>query len=69
VGEANTSIRGGQEFANGDLVQIGNEGRVEILLNPGYYLRLFNNTKAALVDLSPSNLKIKLLSGSAIFEV
>ena len=68
-GEANTSVRTGQEFANGDMVQIGNKGRVEILLNPGYYLRLSNNTRAVLVDLSPANLKIKLLSGSAIFEV
>lgn len=68
-GEADTSVRAEQEFADGDMVQIGNEGRVEILLNPGYYLRLSNNTRAVLVDLSPANLKIKLLSGSAIFEV
>jgi hypothetical protein len=68
-GEANTRVRAGQKFANGDMVQIGNEGRVEILLNPGYYLRLSNNTRAVLVDLSPANLKIKLLSGTAIFEV
>jgi len=68
AGRANIRVRAGQEFADGDTVQVGNEGHVEILLNPGYYLRLFNNTRARLVDLSPGNLKIKLLSGSAIVE-
>lgn len=68
-GMPGSRVQARQEFANGDTVQIGNEGRVEILLNPGYYLRLYHNARAVLVDLSPANLKIKLLSGSAIFEV
>src|ERR1700730_15497814 len=48
-----------QVVGDGDTVQVGDEGRVEILLEPGYYLRLFNRTQARLVNLSPGNLKIK----------
>lgn len=61
-------VRARQALANGDTIQTG-EGRVEILLNPGYYVRLSNNTLAQFVDLSPGNLKIKLLTGSAIIEI
>jgi ferric-dicitrate binding protein FerR (iron transport regulator) len=56
-------------FENGDVIQAGNSGRAEILLVPGYYLRLDHNTRISLLDLSPDNLKLKLWSGSAILEV
>ncbi|HBB97649.1 MAG TPA: hypothetical protein DC054_19885 [Blastocatellia bacterium] len=52
----------------GDTLKVA-AGRAEILLNPGYYLRLSANTEARLLDLSPDNLKVKLSSGSAIIEI
>ena len=54
---------------NGDVINVGGNGRVEVLLNPGIYLRLFSNTEATFPDLSPDNLKLKLSKGSAILEI
>jgi hypothetical protein len=68
---ANVSVsvlRAKQELTAGATIKVG-AGRVEILLNPGYYLRLGPNTEARLLDLTPGNLKIKLVSGSAIVEL
>ncbi len=62
-------LRPKQHLANGEQVKTGATGRTEILLNPGYYLRLSENTRADFLDLSRENLKIKLSNGSAIFEV
>ena len=58
----------GQPLANGDAIQI-KHGRAEILLTPGYFLRLGENTEVGLLDLSANNLRIKLLRGSAIVEI
>ena len=63
-----TTLRAKQELEAGDTIKVG-AGRVEILLNPGYYLRLGPHTEARLVDLTPGNLKIKLFSGAAIIEI
>ncbi len=54
---------------NGDVINVGGNGRVEVLLNPGIYLRLFSNTEATFLDLSPDNLKLKLSQGAAILEI
>jgi hypothetical protein len=54
---------------NGDTIQSAASARAEILLIPGYYLRLDQNTRITLLDLSPDNMKLKLWSGSAILEV
>jgi hypothetical protein len=57
------------ELHSGDMLRLGRDGRAEILLNPGYYLRLSADTEVALIDLSPDNLKLKLLKGAAIIEI
>lgn len=57
------------EFENGDSIRSTASGRAEILLVPGCYLRLDRNTRISFLDLSPDNLKLRLLSGSAILEV
>jgi hypothetical protein len=53
----------------GDRVSTGANGRVEVLLNPGSYLRLNANSSFEFESTSLDDLRIKLLSGSAIFEV
>lgn len=63
-----SALRARQELSAGDTIKVG-AGRVEILLNPGYYLRLGPHTEAVLLDLTPGNLKIKLVSGAAIVEI
>lgn len=58
-----------QQLVNGEEVTAAETGRAEILLNPGYYFRISRNTHATFLDLSRENLKVKLVSGSAIIEV
>ena len=52
----------------GDVVSTGVWARAEILLNPGSYLRLGENSEFELVDSSLDNLRVKLIKGSAILE-
>lgn len=58
----------GDELQPGDAVRTGANGRAEILLNPGCYLRLGDSSQFVfLFDDFTSN-KVKLLSGSAVIE-
>jgi hypothetical protein len=52
----------------GDMVQTGIDGRVEILLNPGSYLRVGENSEFELTNNSLENLEVRLLRGTAIVE-
>src|SRR4026208_2487229 len=56
------------DLAAGDRVQTSYDGRVEILLNPGSYLRVGGNSEVELSDNSLSNLEVRLLRGTAIVE-
>ena len=53
----------------GDSVTTGAGGRVEVLLNPGSYLRLDENSEFELTDASLDNLLVTLVRGSAVVEV
>ena len=55
-------------LTNGDTVEL-DVGRAELVLIPGYYLRLSEHTTARLLDLSRDNLKIEITKGSAIIEI
>ena len=52
----------------GDRVRTSNDGRVEILLNPGSYLRVGGNSEVELSDNTLANLEVRLLRGTAIVE-
>ncbi len=53
----------------GDLVRTGVDGRVEMLLNPGSYLRVAENSEFELTNNSLDNLELSLVRGTAIVEV
>ncbi len=53
----------------GDKVSTGADGKAEILLNPGSFVRLGSNAKFEFQTTDLDNLKLKLSGGSAIFEV
>jgi hypothetical protein len=53
----------------GDNVTTGAGGRVEVLLNPGSYMRVDENSEFILTDVSLDNLRVKLLKGSALLEI
>ena len=53
----------------GDKVSTGADGKAEILLNPGSYIRLAENSSFEFLTTSLDNLRLKLNGGSAMFEV
>ena len=57
-----------QDLDGGDVVDTGTSGRIEVLLNPGSYLRAAERSRFALVDNSLENLTVRLFSGSVIVE-
>ena len=57
-----------EDLQTGDSVKTGSDGRVEMLLNPGSFLRLGENSEFELADSSLENLEIRLLRGTAIVE-
>jgi hypothetical protein len=58
----------GVDLKADDAIKTSSTGRVEILLNPGTYLRIGENSEVVFSDLNYYRLKISLLSGSAILE-
>ena len=52
----------------GDRVRTSYDGRVEILLNPGSYLRVGGDSEVELANNSLDNLEVRLLRGTAIVE-
>ncbi len=58
-----------EDLDAGDVVKTGADGRVEMLLNPGSYLRVGENSEFELADNSLDSLEVRLLRGTAILEV
>lgn len=58
-----------EDLEAGDVVKTGLDGRVEMLLNPGSYMRVGENSEFELADNSLENLEVRLLRGTAIVEV
>jgi len=56
------------DLTSGDVVTTKGGARVEVLLNPGSYLRVTENSEFELTDNSLNNLQIRLVKGSAIVE-
>jgi hypothetical protein len=58
-----------EDLETGDVVRTGIDGRVEMLLNPGSYMRIAENSEVELSDNSLENLELRLIRGTAIVEV
>ena len=58
-----------EDLEAGDVVRTGFDGRVEMLLNPGSYMRVGENSEFELADNSLENLEVRLVKGTAILEV
>ncbi len=56
------------DLTAGDLVTTGAASQVEVLLNPGSYLRVGENSAFELADNSLENIQVQLSRGSAIVE-
>ncbi|HXM34539.1 MAG TPA: FecR domain-containing protein [Pyrinomonadaceae bacterium] len=56
------------DLSTGDFVRTSRDGLVEMLLNPGAYLRMAENSEFQLTNNSLEALEIKLIRGTAIIE-
>jgi hypothetical protein len=56
------------DLKSGDTVRTGSTGRVEILLNPGSYLRAGGNTEFTLASADLNDLHVELARGSTVVE-
>jgi hypothetical protein len=77
TGEARVHARGESDWQQlsitddldaGDRVRTADDGRIEILLNPGSYLRVGGDSEVELSNNSLENLEVRLLRGTAIVE-
>ncbi|MDQ5846391.1 MAG: FecR family protein [Acidobacteriota bacterium] len=57
-----------EDLQTGDMVKTGADGRVEMLLNPGSFLRIGENSEFELANNSLENLELRLIRGTAIVE-
>lgn len=67
-GQSAQLLTSNDDLVTGDVVTTGSTSHVEVLLNPGSYLRVGENSEFEFEDSSLDNLRIKLVSGSAIVE-
>src|SRR5258706_4053253 len=67
-GQSAQLLSGQDNLVSGDVVTTGPGSQTEVLLNPGSYLRVAENSEFVLVDNSLNNLVVKLVKGSAIIE-
>ena len=67
-GSSSNALAAGDELQNGDQAETGANGRLELLLTPGMYLRLSSNARLVMVDNSMDSVRVKLLLGSMIVE-
>ncbi len=58
-----------ENLDRGEVVKTGHDGRVEILLNPGSFMRIAENSEFELSDNSLENLEVRLTRGTAIMEI
>jgi hypothetical protein len=77
TGQADIHTRGEVEWQRlsitddldaGDRIRTAADGRVEVLLNPGSYLRIGGNSEVELSDNTLANIEVRLLKGTAIVE-
>ncbi|HEX5709083.1 MAG TPA: FecR domain-containing protein [Pyrinomonadaceae bacterium] len=56
------------ELASGDAVKTGAAGRLEVLLNPGSYLRVGEQTEFEMADTSLEGVRVRVVRGSVLVE-
>jgi len=64
-----TRLVEGDQIDVGDKVTTGADGKAEVLLSPGSYLRLGADSTFNFASTDLENLRVNLLAGSAVFEV
>lgn len=68
TGQPSRLLSSQDDLASGDIVTTSLDSQVEVLLNPGTYLRLAEKSEFTMVDNSLDNLLVRVNKGSAIIE-
>jgi len=68
AGQPSRLLSSQDDLASGDIVTTSLGGQVEVLLNPGTYLRLAEKSEFTMVDNSLDNLLVRINKGTAIIE-
>ena len=68
TGQAEQLLTERDDLTSGDTVSTAAGAQIEVLLNPGTYFRMAENSEFELTDSSLSNLQLQLTKGSAIVE-
>src|SRR5580765_2618105 len=68
AGQSEQLLTSQDDLHSGDVVSTGYGSQAEILLNPGSYLRLAEESEFVMADNSLDNLLVKLNKGSVIIE-
>ena len=68
TGQKSRLLNSRDNLASGDIVTTSLGSQVEVLLNPGTYLRLAEKSEFVMVDTSLDNLLVRINKGSAIIE-
>jgi hypothetical protein len=66
--EGDVNIKATQSLEAGAPIKTGPGGFAEILLNPGSYLRLGENSEAVLDSIELKNIALRIVSGAAVIE-
>ena len=69
VGIRTQQLIQGEAIGVGETVVTGENGRLEVLMNPGSFIRVGPNSEFAFASVSLDDLRVSLNRGSAIFEV
>jgi hypothetical protein len=66
--QGSATVKAATSVPAGKVVQTGPNGAVELLLNPGSYLRMGENTQVVLEKVELYDIAVRILEGSAIIE-
>jgi hypothetical protein len=68
MGQAPAALTNTDDITAGDTITTGSQSYVEVLLNPGSYFRVRENSEFQFEDSTLDHLRLKLVKGSAIVE-
>lgn len=67
-GPGNVPLKFGETLKSQDEIILGEDSRIEILLNPGTWLRLGPNTRIRIVNVALPDPELELTAGTIVFE-
>jgi hypothetical protein len=64
--QGSTTVKVGKSVREGEVIATGPQGAIELLLNPGSYLRMGENSSVVLEKVDLSDIAVRILTGSMV---